>query len=62
MTSGSLRLAKLACPNCGNEVWVDVPRVLSIVYVCGECGVSVEQSLVTGTVSVAEKPRVDEAD
>jgi len=55
-------LAKLACPNCGNEVWVDIPRVLSIVYVCGECGVSVEQSLVTGTVSVAEKPRVDEAD
>jgi hypothetical protein len=41
---------------------VDVPRVVSIVYVCAKCGVSVEQSLLTGTVSVVERPPTDEPD
>jgi predicted RNA-binding Zn-ribbon protein involved in translation (DUF1610 family) len=58
----SLRLAKLVCPSCEDEVWLDVPRVLSITYVCGKCGASVEHSFLTGSVRVKSVPPHDTTD
>ena len=54
--TGSLRLAKLVCPRCGNEVWLDVPRVVSLVYTCEKCETAIEQSFLTGTVTVKSDP------
>jgi hypothetical protein len=49
--SDSLRPTTLVCPKCKNEVSIDVPRISEIVYTC-KCGATIEESLLTGSVSI----------
>jgi len=55
--SDSIRPVLLSCPRCKRVIEIQAPRVISVTYTCEGCGAVVEESLVTGAVSLKTPDR-----